>query len=78
MGFSLQTVVIPRIFASCSAVGTATSNDGSFAAFEGMGKRRRLLGFHVDSEVGMVRKFREILPPALKGMIAPIGTAARR
>jgi len=35
-------------------------------------------GFHVVSEVGMVRKFRELLSPSKrKGMIAPAGTAAR-
>jgi hypothetical protein len=61
-------MIIPRIFApgpvSCSALGTATFNDGSFAAFErdeGMRKRRRLRGFHVGREVGMVRKSRELL-----------------
>jgi len=70
-------MVIPRIFAPwpcfvkffCSAVG---------AAHEGWGKQETPRGFHFGSEVGMLRKFRELLPPfKRKGMIVPAGTAAR-
>jgi hypothetical protein len=70
-------VEIPRIFAPWPCFLPVqqsvppTFNGGSFTAFERDGASRRLRGFHVGSEVGIVRKFRELLPPTSKEMIAP-------